>query len=57
MSPKRPGRPPLHASGRMKTTAVRLDRDTLDKAKRLGGGKLSHGVRLAVAAAPEPKPD
>lgn len=44
---KRPGRPPLVAGG-MDRVLVTLDADTIAKARKLGGGKLSPGLREAV---------
>lgn len=45
--PKR-GRPSLQPGGAARVT-VTLDQATIDKAKRLGDGKLAPGLRLAVA--------
>ena len=45
------GRPPLYPSGALIPVGVRLDMDTIAKARTLGGGNLSAGLRLAVALA------
>jgi hypothetical protein len=42
------GRPALEGGGRK--TAVRLDEKTIEKAKAVGQGNLSLGLRLIVAA-------
>lgn len=48
---KHPGRPPL-GDQRMRRVNVMLDRDTIERARELGGGKnLSAGLRLAVSIA------
>ena len=46
------GRPPLYPSGALIPVGVRLDQDTIIKARKLGGGNLSAGIRLAVGLAP-----
>ena len=48
------GRPPI-AGEPLKQHNVRLDPETVEKAKRLGGGELSAGIRLAVKRAREPR--
>lgn len=50
MKNKRMGRPPI-AGEPLKQHNVRLDAETVEKAKRLGDGELSAGIRLAVKRA------
>lgn len=42
------GRPALQPGGATRVT-VTLDDATIEKAKRIGGGKLATGLRVAVA--------
>lgn len=50
-TPKRPGRPRTDASATMTTHPVTLTRDLAEKARRLGNGNLSAGVRIALESA------
>lgn len=46
MSAKR-GRPPLYKSA-MRRISVKLDKDSIKRGRRMGGGNLSLGIRLAL---------
>lgn len=51
MSDKRKaGRPPIYGV-RLKSRTVKLDEATLDRAREIGGGNLSEGIRRAVEKA------
>ena len=50
VKPKRPpGRPRIHAE-RMRDYRVTLDKATADKAREIGDGSISEGIRRAVNA-------
>ncbi len=50
-TPKRPGRPRTDPSATMTTHPVTLTPDLAEKARRLGNGNLSAGVRIALESA------
>ena len=48
---RKPGRPALAPDQRAVRAQVSLDQATIDQAREMGEGKLSAGIRRAVAAA------